>query len=88
MGVEPTRPSLVSRALKLNIGEPVNLAAWNEARRRLYETGAFRSVDIEREIIAEPVSDPRRRPRGPSSPCARSSPFRSGRGIGCDTASR
>jgi outer membrane protein assembly factor BamA len=55
MGVEHTRPSLVSRALSLDIGQPVNLAAWNEARRRLYETGAFRSVDIEREVIEEPV---------------------------------
>jgi outer membrane protein assembly factor BamA len=53
-GVEHTRPALVSRALKLNVGEPVNLAAWNEARRRLYQTGAFRSVDIEREAIEEP----------------------------------
>jgi outer membrane protein assembly factor BamA/autotransporter translocation and assembly factor TamB len=56
-GVEHTRPSLVSRALKLNVGEPVNLAAWNDARRRLYETGAFRSVDIEREAITEPAGD-------------------------------
>ena len=55
MGVEHTRPSLVSRALKLEIGAPVNLAAWNEARRRLYKTGAFRSVDIEREVVEEPV---------------------------------
>ncbi len=55
MGVEHTPPSLVSRALKLEIGAPVNLAAWNEARRRLYETGAFRSVDIEREVVEEPV---------------------------------
>jgi outer membrane protein assembly factor BamA len=57
MGVEHTRPSLVSRALNLDIGEPVNLAAWNEARRRLYETGAFRSVDIEREVIEEPAGE-------------------------------
>ena len=57
MGVEHTKPSLVSRALNLDIGEPVNLAAWNEARRRLYETGAFRSVDIEREVIEEPAGE-------------------------------
>jgi outer membrane protein assembly factor BamA/autotransporter translocation and assembly factor TamB len=57
MGVEHTRPSLVSRALNLDIGEPANLAAWNEARRRLYETGAFRSVDIEREVIEEPAGE-------------------------------
>src|SRR5262249_13937076 len=34
-GLERTRPSLVSRALKLDVGRPVDLAAWNEARRRL-----------------------------------------------------
>ena len=53
MGVEHTRPSLVSRALRLQVGQPVDLSAWNDARRRLYETGAFRTVDIEREAIAE-----------------------------------
>ena len=67
-GVEHTRPSLVSRALKLNIGEPVNLAAWNEARRRLYETGAFRSVDIEREVIEEPSTEPPAAGGAPAEP--------------------
>jgi outer membrane protein assembly factor BamA/autotransporter translocation and assembly factor TamB len=67
-GVEHTRPSLVSRALKLNIGEPVNLAAWNEARRRLYETGAFRSVDIEREVIEEPSTEPSAAGGAPAEP--------------------
>jgi outer membrane protein assembly factor BamA/autotransporter translocation and assembly factor TamB len=67
-GVEHTRPSLVSRALKLNIGEPVNLAAWNEARRRLYQTGAFRSVDIEREVIEEPSTEPPAAGGAPAEP--------------------
>ncbi len=58
MGVEHTRPSLVSRALRLDLGEPVNLAVWNESRRRLYETGAFRSVDMEREPIADAPAEP------------------------------
>jgi outer membrane protein assembly factor BamA len=57
-GLERTRPSLVSRALKLEAGQPVDLAAWNEARRRLYQTGAFRSVDIQREIIETPAAAP------------------------------
>src|SRR6185295_9659908 len=56
-GLERTRPSLVSRALKLDVGKPVDLAAWNTARRRLYQTGAFRSVDIQREVI-EPAAAP------------------------------
>ena len=88
MGVEHTRPSLVSRALNLDIGEPVNLAAWNEARRRLYETGAFRSVDIEREVIEEPAGrDARRLPLSLRSRCARSSTFRSGRVTASGTVS-
>jgi outer membrane protein assembly factor BamA/autotransporter translocation and assembly factor TamB len=56
-GLARTRPSLVSRALKLDVGTPVDLAAWNAARRRLYQTGAFRSVDIQREVI-EPATAP------------------------------
>jgi outer membrane protein assembly factor BamA/autotransporter translocation and assembly factor TamB len=55
-GVDRTRPSLVSRALKLEVGQPVDLAAWNAARRRLYQTGAFRSVDIQREVIEAPAA--------------------------------
>src|SRR5262249_47309130 len=51
-GLERTSPALVSRALELEVGAPVDLAAWNAARRRLYETGAFRSVDIQREVVA------------------------------------
>ena len=57
-GLERTRPALAARALKLQIREPVNLADWNAARRRLYETGAFRSVDIQRETIETPESVP------------------------------
>ena len=56
-GLARTRTSLVSRALKLDVGTPVDLAAWNAARRRLYQTGAFRSVDIQREVI-EPATAP------------------------------
>src|SRR5206468_7183855 len=53
-GLARTRPELVSRALKLEPGQPVNLTEWSSARRRLYETGVFRSVDIEPEPIAPP----------------------------------
>jgi outer membrane protein assembly factor BamA len=51
-GVSRTNPDIVRRALKLEPGTPVDLAAWNAARRRLYETGAFRSVDIQREVLS------------------------------------
>src|SRR5262249_6006438 len=52
-GVSRTRPPLVSRALQLQVGTPVDLAAWNAARRRLYETGAFQSVDIQRTVLED-----------------------------------
>ena len=64
VGGERTRTSLVARALQISPGQPVDLGAWNRARRRLYETGAFRSVDIEAEPIdaisadAEPGQQP------------------------------
>jgi len=63
-GVNRTRPGIVSRALALDVGAPVDLAAWNAARRRVYETGAFRSVDIEREVIerAEPSTSQEEEP--------------------------
>ena len=51
-GATRTNPALISRALKLEIGQPVNLSEWYRARRRLYETGAFRRVDIEPEPIS------------------------------------
>ena len=57
VGGERTRTSLVARALRIAPGEPVDLGAWNRARRRLYETGAFRSVDIEAEPLEVTSSD-------------------------------
>ena len=54
-GVGRTRPELISRALQIEAGQPVDVAGWNLARKRLYETGAFRSVDIEAQPI-EPSS--------------------------------
>ncbi len=51
-GLVRTRPALVARALRLDVGQPVSLEAWSSARRRLYETGAFRNVEIEPEPMA------------------------------------
>ena len=53
-GSRRTRPSLIANALRLRIGDPVNLGEWYDARKRLYDTGVFRSV----EISAEPMSEP------------------------------
>jgi outer membrane protein assembly factor BamA len=57
-GSARTRPELVARALKLEPGQPVDLAAWSSARRRLYELGVFRSVDIQPEPMSEEPGAP------------------------------
>ena len=49
-GGSRTNPGLVARALRVDPGNPVDPAAWNLARKRLYDTGVFRSVDIEARI--------------------------------------
>ncbi len=48
--VEGGSPSAQAKALRragLVAGEPVVLDEWTEARRRLYETGLYRRVDLE-----------------------------------------
>lgn len=65
-GVQRTSPTLVSRALKLDVGQPVDLAAWAQARKRLYDAGVFRQVDIRAEQIDEPA---------PAAPPAPAPPF-------------
>ena len=52
VGGEHTHDGLIAHALEISPGQPVDLGAWNRARRRLYDTGAFRSVDINAEPIA------------------------------------
>lgn len=47
-----TNRALIARAIRLQPGQPVNLDAWQQSRRRLYELGTFRSVRI------EPAQDP------------------------------
>ena len=51
VGGERTRANLVARALRITPGQPVDFGAWNLARKRLYDTGAFRSVDIQAEPL-------------------------------------
>jgi outer membrane protein assembly factor BamA len=46
-GATRTKEGVVSQTLRLHPGEPVNLAAWSQARKRLYDTNVFRQVDIE-----------------------------------------
>lgn len=53
-GAAGTHPSVVDRALKLERGKPLDLASLYEARKRLYETGVFRQVEVETEPVGEP----------------------------------
>ncbi len=55
-GATRTRAGVVRRALRLRIGEPVNLADWSQARKRMYDTNVFRQVDIE-PVPIEPTTE-------------------------------
>jgi outer membrane protein assembly complex protein YaeT len=46
-GASNTREGVVIKALRIEPGQPVNLAQWSQARKRLYDTNVFRQVDIE-----------------------------------------
>lgn len=53
-GAAGTHPSVVDRALKLERGKPLDLTSLYEARKRLYETGVFRRVEVETLPLGEP----------------------------------
>jgi outer membrane protein assembly complex protein YaeT len=58
-GARRTNPALVSRELHLDVGQPVDLTVWAQARRRLYDTSVFRQVDIQLVPIGEgPAGSP------------------------------
>ena len=50
-----TRTQLIEEALQLTRGDPVDPILWGQARQRLYDTGAFRSVDI-LPVVSDPVA--------------------------------
>lgn len=52
-GTRRTNPALVSRELHLDVGQPVDLSVWAQARKRLYDTSVFRQVDIQAVPIDE-----------------------------------
>jgi len=54
-GATRTREGIVDRALRLRVGEPVNLEEWSMARKRLFDTNVFRAVDIQAVPMGEPV---------------------------------
>ncbi len=61
MGARGPTAALAARALTVARGAPASLDAWVESRRRLYETGVFRSADIRLEPLepAEAGADER-----------------------------
>lgn len=57
-GNRAVRADEITRALDLDIGEPLASDAWLEARTRVFQTGLFSRVDVSTEEIAdEPASE-------------------------------
>ena len=56
-GAQRTKPSAIVNALRLEPGEPVDLAHWALARKRLYDTNIFRQVDVRPEPLPDPRPD-------------------------------
>jgi len=56
-GATQTRDGVIARALRLQIGEPVKLADWSQARKRMYDTNVFRQVDLEPELMTQTPED-------------------------------
>ena len=54
-GATRTREGIVNRALRLHVGQPVNLEEWSLARKRLFDTNVFRAVDIQAAPMGDPV---------------------------------
>jgi outer membrane protein assembly factor BamA len=55
-GGSPKVQARIRRRLRFTPGAPVDLDQWTEARRRVYETGLFRTVDITPETSPGTVS--------------------------------
>ncbi|MFN2446988.1 MAG: translocation/assembly module TamB domain-containing protein, partial [Vicinamibacterales bacterium] len=55
-GVIRTREGVIRRALRLRVGQPVDLAQWSQSRKRMYDTNVFRQVDIE-PVPMEPTPE-------------------------------
>jgi outer membrane protein assembly factor BamA len=55
-GATRTRNGVIAGALDIRPGEPVDLAQWALARKRLYDTNVFRQVDID-AVPVEPTEE-------------------------------
>jgi outer membrane protein assembly complex protein YaeT len=56
-GARHTASSVVDNALSLETGTPVDLTEWSRARKRLYDTGLFRRVELEPEPMEEAAAE-------------------------------
>jgi outer membrane protein assembly complex protein YaeT len=57
-GLEHTRRDVVEQALDLAPGKPVDISEWQRGRKRLYDTGVFRRVEIEPSPSNAPAGQP------------------------------
>ena len=54
-GTTRTREGVLTRALRLRVGQPANAEEWSLARKRVFDTNVFRTVDIQSVPIGDPV---------------------------------
>ncbi len=54
-GLELTHGKVLTRALRFDLGQPVDLDEWARARKRLYDTNVFRLVDLTAVPVGEVV---------------------------------
>jgi outer membrane protein insertion porin family len=55
-GNEATNGKVLTEALRFELGKPVDLDEWTLARKRLYDTNVFRTVDIQPIPQGDPVN--------------------------------
>jgi len=55
-GTRRAKPALVSRELRFDVGQPVDPAALEQARKRLYDAGVFRQVGVD-TVPADPAEE-------------------------------
>jgi outer membrane protein assembly factor BamA len=56
-GGSPGSRARAERKLELGPGQPVNLNQWADARKRLYDSGYYKGVDIQPEPLPSPAED-------------------------------
>ena len=57
-GAKDTSQALIERTMSLDPGEPLSFDRLNRARDRLYDTGLFRTVNLETEPVPKPDGTP------------------------------